>query len=396
MQDLRATVTAAGATGIKKVGIIGAGAMGGGIAAQFADAGIAVELMDIAGSDRRTGPAEAGIARQLREGGFTDPEAADRIRPGNTDDHLMRLRDADWVIEAVAEDAGIKRGLFRKIAPYLKSSAILSSNTSTFRRAELVGEMEEDLARRFAITHFFNPPRLMPLLETVVDDKAAPLLRKRLHHAASLLLGKTPIDCQDTPGFIANRIGCFWIAVCVAEACDQGLDIETADAVQTVFGVSRTGVFGLLDLIGPDLVPTIWGGLMRALPEEDALQSYDLPDNALVRALLKSGSWGRKAGEGFYRRTQAGTLEVLDMDSLCYRAVRTQQAIPADLQTLLRAEGPAGNYARTVLRALIDYCLRHQAEIAPDAGAIDRAMQLGYRWRDGPFALAKAAGLCGV
>lgn len=334
MQNLIAKVAGAEATGIRKVGIIGAGAMGAGIAAQFADAGVAVELLDIARGDNRIEPAETGISRQLKSGGFTTPEAAARVRPGNIDDHFARLQDADWVLEAVVEKLGIKRELFRKIAPYLKPSAILSSNTSTIPRQDLVADMESSLARRFAITHFFNPPRKMPLLEVVIDVQADPDLRDRLHQAVRILLGKTPIDCHDTPGFIANRIGCFWIAVSVTEACRFGLDIETADAVQTVLGVPKTGIFGLLDLIGIDLVPTIWGGLMQALPKDDALQDYNLPGNALVIELLSKGSFGRKAGGGFYRKTAVGQFEVLYTDKMLYRATRPVQ-LPTELHDLL-------------------------------------------------------------
>ncbi|WP_114216598.1 3-hydroxyacyl-CoA dehydrogenase family protein [Ochrobactrum sp. 3-3] len=390
MQNLIAKDVNAQATGIKKVGVIGAGAMGAGIAAQFADAGIAVELLDIARGDNRVEPAETGISRQLKSGGFTAPGAAARIRPGNIEDHLVRLQDADWVIEAVVEKLEIKRELFRKTAPYMKPSAILSSNTSTIPRHDLVADMKSSLARRFAITHFFNPPRLMPLLEIVVNDQADPDLRDRLHQAARILLGKTPIDCHDTPGFIANRIGCFWIAVSVTEACRFGLDIETADAIQTVLGVPKTGVFGLLDLIGIDLVPTIWGGLMQALPTNDALQDYNLPGNPLIIELLAKGSFGRKAGGGFYRKTADGQFEVLDTDKMLYRVNRPVQ-LPMELHDLFNEQGQVGDYARSVLRKLVSYCETHLSEIASDAGAIDTAMQLGYSWREGPFALAAKA-----
>ncbi|GLU27866.1 3-hydroxyacyl-CoA dehydrogenase family protein [Brucella sp. NBRC 12950] len=387
MHNLIAKDASAEATGIKKVGIIGAGAMGGGIAAQFADAGICVELLDISSGENRVEPAEVGISRQLRLGGFTAPDAAARVRPGNIDDHLERLQDVDWVIEAVVEKLDIKRALFQKLAPYLKPSAILSSNTSTIPRYELIAGMESGLVRRFAITHFFNPPRLMPLLEVVADDQADPKLRERLNNAARILLGKTLIDCNDTPGFVANRIGCFWIAVSVSEACRFGLDIETADAVQSVLGVPKTGVFGLLDLIGIDLVPTIWGGLMRALPADDGLQAYNLLGNPLIGELLAKGLLGRKTGGGFYRKTADGQFEVFDTDTLLYRTKRAVQ-LPTELKELLNEQGPVGNYARSVLRNLITYCETHVTAIAPDAAAVDTAMQLGYSWREGPFALA--------
>lgn len=378
------------AIAIGKVAVIGAGAMGGGIAAQFANAGIEVELLDVAGGDNGTAAADAGLARQLKIGGFMVPEAARLVRTGNIDDHLARLRDVDWVVEVVVEKLAVKRALFERIQPFLKPDAIISSNTSTIRRADLIAGMGDDFARRFAISHFFNPPRLMPLLEIVADPDAAPAFVEKLHQAAKVLLGKTVIDCHDTPGFIANRIGCFWLAVSVMEAMRLGLDIETADAVQTALGVPKTGAFGLLDLIGIDLVPTIWGSLMQSLPTSDAMHLYDLPGQPVISHLLANGSLGRKAGAGFYRKSTNGSFEVLDLQNFEYRAKNASQVNDYTLESVTADQGVIGDYARNVLSAVIAYSALHLPEIARDAGAIDQAMQLGYSWRKGPFALADA------
>ncbi|MFC0813001.1 3-hydroxyacyl-CoA dehydrogenase/enoyl-CoA hydratase family protein [Paracoccus panacisoli] len=381
----------AGETGIARVAVIGAGAMGGGIAAQFANAGIAADLLDIPGADDRSGPAKAGIARQLKIGGFMSPSAAALVRPGNTEDDLARLTEADWVVEAVSENADVKRALFAAIAPHLKPTAILSSNTSTIPLADLSTGMDPALARRFFITHFFNPPRVMPLLESVAPPAES---AEALAQASRVLLGKTVIDCRDTPGFIANRIGCYWLAFAALEAVRRGIPPETADAVHAALGIPRTGVFGLLDLIGIDLIPTVWGSLLRALPATDALHSVDLPAADFTARMLASGYLGRKAGAGFYRKAADGAAEVLDLDSFTWRPLSEPAALPKnDPAAMVAAGTPEGEYARAVLAAVLDYAARHAPVIAADPGAIDAAMELGYSWRQGPFALARAAGL---
>jgi len=378
-------------TGIRRAAVIGAGAMGSGIAAQFSNAGIPVELLDIPGEDGGHGPAQKGIDRQLKIGGFMVPEAAGLVRPGTLRDDLVRLSDCDWVIEAVIEDLGIKRSLFASVAPHLRPGAVLSSNTSTIPRAALIQGMEPQLASRFAITHFFNPPRVMELLEIVADD---PALSAHLARAAQVLLGKTVIECRDTPGFIANRIGCFWMAVAAMEARRLGLSVETADAVHAALGIPRTGVFGLFDLVGIDLVPHVWGSLIAALPEEDAFHKFNLPADPLFRQMVAEGRFGRKAGAGFYRKGADGAREALDLETQTYRPVQPPADIPArDPRALIALPGVVGDYARSVLSTVAEYARTHAAAIAAEAGAIDTAMELGYSWRQGPLALASRAGL---
>lgn len=382
------------ATGIARVAVIGAGAMGGGIAAQFANAGIPVELLDMPGGDSGCEPCKAGIARQVKIGGFMVPEAAALVRAGNVKDHLERLADCDWIIEAVIEKLDIKRDLFASMAPHLKPGVLLSSNTSTIQLAALIEGMEPNLARRFAITHFFNPPRVMPLLEIVTGPDADPQLGAQLAHAAKVLLGKTVITCCDTPGFIANRIGCFWMAVGALEARRLGLNVETADAVHVALGLPGTGVFGLFDLVGMDLVPNVWGSLLSALPNTDALHRFDLPANPLFQSMFAAGRFGRKVGGGFYRKAADGSREALDLETLAYRPVTAPLPMPSrDPKALLAETGVVGDYARTVLGEVLAYARAHAPDIAADPSAIDTALELGYSWKQGPFALAEKAGL---
>ncbi|MBZ6078492.1 3-hydroxyacyl-CoA dehydrogenase/enoyl-CoA hydratase family protein [Microvirga puerhi] len=384
-------------SGIRRVAVIGAGSMGSGIAAQFANAGILVDLLDVPGHENRNGPAEGGVARQVKAGGFMGAECPTLVRTGNVSDHLHRLAEADWIVEAVIEDLAIKRDLYRRIETIRRPGTIVSSNTSTIPRAELVEGLRDDFARDFIITHFFNPPRVMQLVEIVSAPENRADLVKRAVTASEAVLGKTVVMCRDTPGFIANRIGCYWIAVGICEAMRLGLSVEEADAVNAAFGIPRTGVFGLLDLIGIDLVPHVWGSLMRMLPVTDDIHTFDLPANPLVRTMIAGGRHGRKTSQGFYRKTKDGSREVLDLTSSTYRpeASVARDALPGggDLAALLADDGKLGTYAFSVLSHVVAYAAQHGSELAADVAAIDTAIALGYSWREGPFRLADRAGI---
>lgn len=385
---------------VKRAAVIGAGSMGSGIAAQFANAGVPVDLLDLPGEGAadRDGPARAGVARQLKARGFMHEDAVALVRTGNTEDDLQRLAEADWIVEAVIENLDVKRDLYAKIDAVRKPGSIVSSNTSTIPRAKLVELASPAFARDFVITHFFNPPRVMRLVELVCDEGAPSDLRQAVTAAAETALGKRVIDCRDTPGFIANRIGCFWMAAAAKAAIDAGLTVEEADAVNAALGIPRTGVFGLLDLIGLDLVPHVWGSLMSALPGDDRLQKFDLPKDVVIRRLIETGRLGRKTKAGFYRMSSDRRLEALDLDTLDYRLSEPAApgALPGggrDVGALLQADDRFGRYAWRLFREVFLYCCENGAEIAADIEAIDTAITLGYAWKKGPFRLAEAYGL---
>lgn len=392
-------VAGVGATGIRRAAVLGAGSMGSGIAAQFANAGVPVDLIDVAGPEAssRDAPAQAGIDRQLKTGGFMHGDAAGLVRPGNIEDHLERLGEADWIVEAVVEKIDVKRDLYRKIEAVRRKGAIVSSNTSTFPRSDLIAGMGKDFAADFLITHFFNPPRVMRLVEIVSAPDNALAIVEKTRAASETVLGKTVVDCRDTPGFIANRIGCFWMAVGLLEAVRLGLTPEEADAVNAAFGVPKTGVFGLFDLVGIDLVPPIWGSLMTSLPRGDLIHAFDLPGNPLIRSMIEKGRFGRKSKAGFYQLAADKSREVVDFTTGEYRAARpvSPKGLPGegrDLQALVGSDDRLGRYAWSVLSNVVCYAAENGPAIASDISQIDIAMALGYAWRQGPFRLADACG----
>ncbi|HEY8013292.1 MAG TPA: 3-hydroxyacyl-CoA dehydrogenase NAD-binding domain-containing protein, partial [Dongiaceae bacterium] len=388
---------------IRRAAVIGAGVMGSGIAAHIANAGILVDLLDIpAKTGPRDGIAAAAIERLLK----TDPAPlmdranARLIRPGNIEDDLDRLKEADWIVEAVVEKLEIKHGLYAKLAGIVKPDAILSSNTSTISLKRLSEGMPADLARRFAITHFFNPPRYLRLLEIVAPPGERSATIRSLAEFADLRLGKAVVWAKDTPGFIANRIGAFWIQSAAVFAVDEGLTVEEADAVMgRPLGIPKTGIFGLLDLVGLDLQPHVDASLAAQLPKTDPYQALRR-DWPLFDKMIAEGYTGRKGKGGFYRLVREGEekrLEAIDLKTGQYRPkqearLESVAAAKAGLKALVENPDKGGRYAWRVLAGLLSYAALVAPEIADGIAAVDGAMRNGYNWRYGPFQLIDRLG----
>jgi 3-hydroxyacyl-CoA dehydrogenase len=376
---------------IRRVGVIGAGTMGAGIAAHAANAGADVVLLDVV-----PGAAAKAVAAMAR----ADPPPlmhsrfARRIAPADLPGGLAMLGDCDWIVEAIVENASAKRALYAAIDEVAKPDAILSSNTSTIPLAVLTDGMKPARAGRFLITHFFNPPRYMRLLEVVAGPTAQQGVVAAVRDFADRAMGKTVVGCRDTPGFIANRIGTLWIASALRHAVELGLTVEEADAAMgKPLGIPRTGVFGLLDLVGIDLGPHVAASLMANLPANDLYRAIHR-DEEIVTRLIASGRTGRKAGAGFYRR-QKGTREAVDLVSGEYRTRATSRLESAEARTasdLLAHPDRGGQYARAVMLDVLSYAASLVPEIAEGVEDVDAAMRLGYAWRWGPFELADRIG----
>ena len=373
---------------IRKVAVIGSGVMGAGIAAQVANAGVPVRLYDMTRD-----MAAAAIARLLKTepAPFMAPDNARHITVHGIDGELSGLGDCDWIVEAVVERLDVKQALYAKIADHAGPAAIMSSNTSTIRLAELLATSTPEFRQRFVITHFFNPPRYMRLLE-IVRGEASAAVAQTIAGFADVALGKSIVWCKDRPGFIANRLGCFWSQTAMATAFEMGLTVEEADAVMgKAFGIPKTGVFGLMDLVGIDLVPHVNASLARALAADDLFHKVNVPLPFMDR-MIAAGLTGRKAGGGFYRlnREQGKRKEAIDLVSGEYRAVNRvaiDSAVP-----LLEQDTRLGRYARRVWGLVFAYAGLLLGDAADDIAAIDAAMRLGYNWQWGPFELMDRAG----
>ncbi len=389
---------------IKKVGVIGAGNMGAGIAAHVANAGVPAILLDIVppGANDRNVIATGAIERMQKAepAPLMSKSAARLITPGNTEDHLGLLADCDWIVEAVVEKVDVKRDLYRRIDSVRKKGSVVSSNTSTIPLSVLTEGMSPAFAKDFIITHFFNPPRYMRLLEVVKGPKTRDTAAKAVSEFADHTLGKTVIACKDRPGFIANRIGIFWMQNAVLEAFDLGMQVEEADAIfGKPLGIPKTGIFGLLDLTGIDLSPHVMASMVAALPKDDPLQALNR-DVPLIRKMIADGYTGRKGKGGFYRINRANgakTKEAIDLATGQYRPEKKPELDELGggkphLHKLLSSPSKAGRYAWRVVAPLLSYVLNLVPEVVDDIAAVDEAMRLGYAWKWGPFELIDKIG----
>ncbi|MAF08175.1 MAG: 3-hydroxyacyl-CoA dehydrogenase [Acidiferrobacteraceae bacterium] len=389
---------------IQKVAVIGSGVMGSGIAAQAANAGLEVVLLDIVaqeGSDRDA--VTKGAIQRMRKTNpapLMHPRNAARIRPGNLDDHLEWLADCDLVIEAVLENLEIKKDLYSKINAHRGADCIVTSNTSTIPLDHLVADMPEGFRQHFAVTHFFNPPRYMRLLELVAGPDTQPEVITTLRDFGDRLLGKSVVDCKDTPGFIANRIGILWMGVAVRFAFEDGITVEEADAViGKPMGIPKTGIFGLLDLVGIDLQPHVERSMLSLLPEGDMYRDIHRRSE-FIEKMIADGYTGRKGKGGFYRLNRSGgekIKEALDLSSGEYHPAKkpvleSVEAARGGLRALVEHPDRGGQYAWRVLSHTLSYAAVLVPEIADDIHAVDEAMKNGYAWKWGPFELIDKLG----
>lgn len=389
----------------RKVAVIGAGTMGSGIAGQVANAGVEVLLLDMhGGEDSPNAIAERGYRRLLdpAQPGLMSRQARERIQVGNIRDDMHRLSDCDWVAEAVVEQLDVKRELYRKIGQVVSDRAIITSNTSTIPIRLLVEEMPDSLRSRFAVTHFFNPVRFMRLLELVSGSETDPSVMNRLDAFCDRNLGKGVVYCRDTPGFLANRVGVYAIQCALQAAFRMGLTATEADAIfGRPMGIPKTGVFGLYDLIGIDLMADVVRSLVAILPSQDAFhdEAGELP---LMTRMIANGQTGNKQGQGFYKEEDAGNRLVLNRDTETYEPY-TRVVLPLaeaaereGMSRLMDDHSKYGKFAWEVLSKTLCYAASLVPEISDDPVAIDDAMKLGYNWTQGPFEMLDTLGTATV
>lgn len=391
---------------IKKVAVIGAGVMGAGIAAQVANAETEVLLLDIVpdGANDRDTVAKGALAKlkKSKPAAFMHKKNAKFMSVGNIEDNLKDIKDCDWIIEAVIENIDIKKDLYKKIEKHRKKTAVVSSNTSTLPLEMLTEDASKSFKEHFFITHFFNPPRYMRLMEIVKSKNVKEANIQKVTDFIDHKMGKSLVDCNDTPGFIANRIGTFWIHAAVTKAMEHGVDVESADAVLgRPTGVPKTGVFGLVDLVGLDLMPHIFDSFQKSLKKDDPfIQLGDAPK--LLEKMIEDGYTGRKGKGGFYRLNTEGGKKVKEAISLqdgSYSKAKRPKVDAAEaaksggLRATVAHDSKEGQYAWDVLSRTFCYAASLVGEIADDIELIDRAMRLGYNWKYGPFELIDKIGV---
>ena len=385
---------------IKSVTVIGAGLMGSGIAAHISNSGINVLLLDVPNNQDKNKNLNADNALKklikMKPSPLTLASNIKNIKTGNIVDHLHLINDTDWVIEAIIENIEIKTNLYEKIEELMKDDLIISSNTSTIPLGQLTKNRNSKFKSNFFITHFFNPPRYLRLLELVSSpDNCNQMLKQTITDFCDYNLGKVVINCNDTPGFIGNRIGVHWMINAAIEAINQGLTVEEADLIiSTIFGAPKTGVFGLLDVVGLDLIPHVLLSMLSYVDDEDEYKNFsELPE--IFNYMIKNNLIGRKGSGGFYKLELNGRKKVkksIDFNtkeySLSKKPIIESLAVSKkDIRQFLDKDDKYSKYGWSVLSSTIEYTLRHAKEIASDLVSIDNAMRNGFALKIGPFEL---------
>ncbi|MHC5201640.1 3-hydroxyacyl-CoA dehydrogenase/enoyl-CoA hydratase family protein [Myroides sp. LJL119] len=402
---------------IKKVAVVGSGVMGSAIACHFANIGLEVLLLDIVPKELtpeqqskgmtledkvvRDSIANTHLANALKSkpSPIYVQKFAQRIQTGNITDDLKQIKDCDWVIEVVIERLDIKQSVFEQIEKYRKPGSLITSNTSGIPIHLMSEGRSEDFQKHFCGTHFFNPPRYLELFEIIPGPNTSKEVLEFFQRYASLYLGKTPVLCKDTPGFIGNRIGVYSMAMIMQLAQEIGLTVEQTDSLTgSILGRPKTGTFKLADLVGLDTAYNVTNGLKQNCPNDKMIQ--EIKDNKALDFLLENKFYGDKSKKGFYYKQidkQGKTQRfALDLNTLSYRELQRESidlletakqagGIKARLQVLLSDTSKYGELISRHLASLFSYVGQRVPEITAHFYPIDDAMRTGYAWKYGPF-----------
>ena len=410
---------------IRRVAVLGAGTMGARVAAHLANANIPSVLLDIVPkeltaeeqakkltlSDPRVRHriAQAGLdgAIKSRPAAFFVPEAIGMITVGNFEDNLDWIRDCDWIIEAVTEDAGIKRALLEKVQSARAAGAVVSSNTSGISIAHIAVGFSEDFRGHWLGTHFFNPPRYMKLLEVIPTHDTLPEVVEVISRFGEVALGKGIVIAKDRPNFIANRIGTFVTLNTLRIMQQDGYSIEEIDALTgPAIGLPKSATFRTLDLVGLDVLMHVVKNLRETLPNDERRDLlFDAPP--FVARMIEQHLLGDKTKHGFYKKVKGGEkseILTLDLDTLQYRErqkprfasldmARNIEDVHQRVASLVQAPDRAGQFYRKSLSDTFHYAANRIPEISDDIVAVDNAMKWGFNWECGVFELWDCVGV---
>jgi len=384
---------------IQKVAVLGTGIMGSQIAAHLANAGIPSLAFDISQEVAEKGLA---VTRKLKPAPFYNPKSSNLITPCNFEEHLHLLNEVDWVIEAVVERLDIKQNLFNKILPHLKQKTIISSNTSGLSLKEMCEGMPEQFRKHFLVTHFFNPPRYMHLLEIVPGEDTLPKVVQTMVTFCENVLGKGIVYAKDTPNFIANRIGVYGMMKTLEIARKMNLSVEDVDALTgTLIGRPKSATFRTADVVGLDTLAHVAKTAYDKGENDEERDIFKIPD--YLAALIERKSLGQKSGEGFYKKVGKEILS-LNLDILEYqpgkkarfdgiRMAKRHHTTAGKINAIAYNPDKAGKFLWEIMADTLIYSANRIPEIADDIVNVDNAMKWGFGWDLGPFEVWDALGL---
>ena len=385
---------------IKKVAVLGTGVMGSQIAAHLSNAKIEVYAYDI---NQETANNGLESCKSLKPSPFYNYKTNDLITPMNYDDHLEKLRGCDWIIEAISERLDWKQELYNKIIPFLNEKTIVTSNTSGISLSDLSNEMPVEFLNKFFITHFFNPPRYMKLVEIIKSDRTNNEMVNYIHNYLEEVLGKGVVIAKDTPNFIANRVGTYGMMVTLYEANKRKLSIEDVDALTgTLIGRAKSATFRTADIVGLDTMCYVANTGYEKCPDDPERNVFKLPD--YIEKMVDKKWLGQKTKQGFYKKIEKGVIHSLDLETLEYKPMQKKRFAAITLakektylrdrlQTIVQSDDIAGEFLWKTFSRTLMYAANLLGEIADDIYSIDRAMKWGFGWELGPFEILDAIGL---
>lgn len=383
---------------IKKVGVLGCGVMGGQIAAHLNNVGLDVIAFDL---DAKIAQDGIDATKKMKPSPFYNIKTSERIKVASFDD-LKLVKDCDWVIEAIAEKIEWKTGLYSKLAPFLSDDAILTSNTSGLLLSDLTKSMDDSLKSKFFITHFFNPPRYMKLVEFITSESNSSSTINFMKEFITNTLGKGVVFAKDTPNFIANRIGTYGMMVCLQQAYKNNLSVEDVDSwTGTLVGRPKSGTFRTADIVGLDTLSFVAKTAFDKCLDDPERDIFEIPE--FLNKMIKEGSLGQKSGQGFYKKIKKGVIHSLSLNTLEYsemekkrygsiRIAKESTDLAERLRAIVRVDDQCGNFIWETISRTINYAASLNGEISTNIVNIDRAMKWGFGWDFGPFEVWDALG----
>jgi 3-hydroxyacyl-CoA dehydrogenase len=376
----------------ERIAVLGAGIMGAQLAAVFANKGIKTYLFDISNELATNGK---NSLKTLRPAPLESPENINLITPCSYKSNIENITQADWVLEAVAENLDIKLKVYDAILPLLKKSAILTTNTSGLTLKELSQKFSLELKNRFMVSHFFNPPRYMHLLELIKGEETFIETYNTIFNFGKNILGKGIVPAKDCPNFIGNRVGIFGLMSTINIALKMEIDIEIVDALTgSISGRPKSATFRTADIIGLDVLKNVAMTTYKKSTHDESIEMFKIPE--VMETLIDNGSLGQKAKGGFYKKDNNGNILVFDLDNKKYRSMKKVDLglneeivqgsnVSQQINALINLDSKYGKFFWEILSEMLLYCANRVHEISDSYKDIDNAMKWGFGWRFGPF-----------
>ena len=380
---------------IRKVAVLGAGTMGAQIAGHVANAGLTVLLLDVSQEQVQAG---LKALEKSSPAALFIPDKIRQIETGTFANDLPRVKEADWILEAVVENPQIKKELLERVDAVRRPGTLATTNTSGLSVTALAQDRSEDFRKHWFGTHFFNPPRYMRLLEIIPTPETDPHALAEFERFAEIVLGKGIVRAKDTPNFIANRIGLFAALKAIQLMQQGGFTIEEVDRLTgTLIGRAKTATFRTIDMVGLDVFVHVAGNIYNNAPDDPQREIFCVPE--LMHSMLQRKMLGVNSRHGFYKK-EGDQILTLDLETMEYRPQRTPnfpsldllggiESLPERLKALFKSRDRAATFVSELLTSISDYAAARIPEICDESETVDRAMRWGFAWEIGPFELSK-------